>query len=69
MTFYRIYPVGRDGRYSLPPIEQEFSSDADVVAFAASLGDVVARGCEIWDRARFVGHFEFGARRVPSTSR
>jgi hypothetical protein len=49
---YRIYTVGRDGRFLGPPKEVEGADDQEIVAKAMRMAS--ALDLEIWDNVRLV---------------
>ncbi len=57
--FYRVYPIGADGRYR-PPVELECADDAEAVAAVSELGQAMANGCDLWQLRRFLGRFSPG---------
>jgi hypothetical protein len=64
MPFYRIYPLGPNGRVQ-PPVDAECADDASALVAASLLDDRVANGCEVWELTRFLGRFHFQAPRYP----
>ncbi len=59
VLYYRIYPLGPDGRY-LPPIELECDSDEAALAALTAVDPPPPHGCEIWQQKRFLGRFRVG---------
>jgi hypothetical protein len=51
-TKYRVYVVGRDGRFLGPPKELECTNDKEIVTKAMRMGS--ALDLEIWDDTRLV---------------
>jgi hypothetical protein len=58
-VFYRIYPLGPDGRF-LPPVEADFASDDAALAEVGRM-DLFPHGCEVWSLTRFVGRYRAAA--------
>ena len=52
MVLYRIYTVGKDGHFAVPPEVVECADDKEVVAAAMQMKNGL--DLEIWDHKRFV---------------
>ena len=57
--FYRVYPIGPDGRYLLP-VELDCTDDAEAAAMLGRLGQGFPHGCDLWQLGRLVGRFRAG---------
>lgn len=58
--FYRIYPLGPDGRLQ-PPIELESLSDETMLERLAEMGLPFLQRYEVWALKRLVGRFQIAA--------